>query len=75
VRIFQAIRLAPWEEGVFKLNNLVEDDGSLVASGGKVMLRLPLEMKADLANCMGRRIAIIRTDADYRMRVLDDPDH
>ena len=75
MRIFQAIRLAPWEEGVFKLGNLVEDDGSLVASGGKVMLRLPLEMKADLANFMGRRIAIIRTDADYRMRVLDDPDH
>lgn len=70
--IFDTTRLAPWEEGALKLSNLTEDDGCLIASGGKVRLRLPLEMKADLANRVGRRISILRTDTDYRIRILDE---
>jgi hypothetical protein len=69
--IFEAIRLAPWEEGALKLSNLSEDDGCLVASGEKVKLCLPLHMKDDLAKCLGRTISIMRTDIDYRMRILD----
>ncbi len=65
-------RLAPWEEGALKLSNLTEDDGSLIASGGKVRLRLPLEMKANLANRVGLRISILRTDTDYRIRILGE---
>ena len=65
-------RLAPWEEGALKLSNLADDEGSLIASGGKVRLRLPLEMKANLANRVWLRISILRTDTDYRIRILDE---
>jgi hypothetical protein len=72
VTILDTIRLAPWEEGALKLSNLKEDDGSLIASGGKVRLRLPLEMKANLANRVGLSISILRTDSDYLIRILDE---
>ena len=69
--IFEAIRLSPWEEGALRLSNLIEEDGCLIAIGGKVRLCLPLQMKANLAKCLGLRISILRTDIDYCMRILD----
>ncbi len=68
--IFDTIRLAPWEVGAFKLSNLTEEDGSLIASGGKIRLCLPLEMKATLACRLGWRISILRTDSDYRIFLI-----
>jgi len=69
--VLEAHRLVPWEEGALKLSNLVEDNGYLVASGGGIKLCLPLYLKPDLAKYMGQRISILRTDIDYRMRILD----
>jgi hypothetical protein len=72
VTVFKAYRLSPWEEGALRLSNLAEDDGYLIANGGKFKLRLPLEMKANLAKCLGLKISILRTDTEYRIRILDD---
>jgi len=69
--IFEAKRLSPWEEGALTLINLTEDDGYLIASGGKFRLCLPLLLKDDLAKCLGQTISILRTDTDYRMRILN----
>jgi hypothetical protein len=70
--LLEAHHLVPWEEGALKLRNLAEDDGCLVASGGKVRLCLPLHMKVELANYVGLRISILRTDIGYRVRLLDE---
>jgi hypothetical protein len=67
-----AKRLSPWEEGALTLIDLAEDEGSLIASGGKFRLCLPLHLKDDLTECLGLRISILRTDTDYRMRILDE---
>jgi hypothetical protein len=71
VKVSEAKRLSPWEEGALTLIDLAEDDGFLVASGGKFRLCLPLHLKNDLAKCLGQRISILRTDCDYRFRILD----
>jgi hypothetical protein len=71
VNIFDAHRLSPWEESALLLDNLIVDVDCLTACGGRVMLRLPLTMKSDLEKCLGRRISILRTDTDYRMRILE----
>jgi len=74
VNIFEAYLLSPWEECALLLDTLIEEDGWLIACGGKVRIRLPLIMKTDLNKCLGRRISILRTDIDYRMRILDCQD-
>ena len=74
MNIFEAYRLSPWEECALLLDTLIEEEGCLIACGGKVMLRLPLTMKSDLDKCLGRRISILRTDIDYRMLILDCQD-
>jgi hypothetical protein len=71
VNIFEAHLLSPWEECALLLDTLIEEEGCLIASGGKAKLRLPLAMKSDLDKCLGRRISILRTDLDYRMLLLD----
>jgi hypothetical protein len=72
VKASEAKRLSPWEEGALTLIDLAEDDGFLVASCGKFRLCLPLHLKDDLAKCLGRTISILRTDTDYRMRILEE---
>ena len=71
MNIFEAYLLSPWEEAALLLDSLIEEEGCLIASGGNVVLRLPLAMKSDLDKCLGRKISILRTDTDYRMLLLD----
>ena len=71
MNFLEAYRLSPWEECAFLLDTLIEEEGCLIASGGKVKLRLPLTMKSDLDKCLGRRISILRMDTDYRMLILN----
>jgi hypothetical protein len=70
--IFETYHLSPWEEGSLLLDKLIVEEGWLIASGSKVVLRLPLQLKDDMAKCLGRRISILRTDTDYLMRILDE---
>ena len=72
VKVFEAKRLSPWEEGTLKLIGLAEEEGFLIASGEKSRLCLPLQMKVKLAKYLGQKISILRTDTDYLMRILDD---
>ena len=59
-------RLIPWEEGTLRLSNLTEENGSLIASGERFRLCLPLEMKDKLGKCIGKKISILRTDEGYQ---------
>jgi hypothetical protein len=70
VNIFETYLLSPWEECALLLDTLIEEEGCLIASGNKVVLRLPLEMKSDLDKYLGLRISILRTDTDFRIRIL-----
>ena len=73
MKVSEAKRLSPSEEGALTLIDLAEDGGFLIASGGgKLRLSLPLHLKDDLAKCLGQTISILRTDTDYRMRILDE---
>ena len=71
MKVIDAKSLAPWVEHALRLSDLAEEGSFLMASDGRVKICLQREMKADLTKCMGQRIAILRTDTDYRMRILD----
>lgn len=64
-------RLQPWEEARGLLHELQELDGLLVARIGPVVVSLPDELRDRLQSLVGRGIAILRTDSDYRMRTID----
>jgi hypothetical protein len=77
MRRIEAVKVKPvflalWEEGVFKLEALHEQDGLLIASGGKVALILPLEMAPKLNDLIGHRIGIIRCENGFRFRIYED---
>jgi len=67
----EEIRLHLWQEWADKILQLVENDGILVACGSKSAVVLPLEMKDDLKVLLGQRVSILRTDSDYRFRIID----
>jgi hypothetical protein len=71
VNILEAYLLSPWEECALLLDTLIEEEGCLVAGSSKVMLRLPLEMKPDLDKYLGLRISILKTDTDFRIRIIE----
>jgi hypothetical protein len=65
--------ISPWEEGSLRLRNLAEEGGRLIAGGDSVKFSLPLDLKDKLAQFLGMKISILRTDIDdYRIRILDD---
>jgi hypothetical protein len=64
------VRLEPWMEALGQLHELKEQDGYLEARIGPTMVALPSELKEMLKDCIGRRIGILRTDIDYRFRVM-----
>ena len=72
MKAIEAIHLAPWEERALPLIRLIEVDGFLKASDGKIDLCLPLELKGRLSRCLGARIAVLRTDSGYCVRILDE---
>ncbi len=64
-------RLSAWEEAIGTLYSVEEpQDGCLTALVGKVNLIIPEEMAASLQELQGQRIGILRTDTDYRVRVI-----
>jgi hypothetical protein len=63
-------RLSEWEEAIGVLHEVQRSDGFLIAKIGPARLALPEEMAENL-NCeRGRKIGILRTDKDFRFRVL-----
>ena len=70
--VFEPYRLSPWEECALRLREIAEDEDHLIAIGDKVRLGLPLDLKGKLRKCLGLRISVLRTDADYCIRILDE---
>lgn len=67
----EAIRLDPWMEARGPLAELKEENGRLIAKIGPVTVTLPIELSQKLEAHIGQKIAILRTDFDYRCRFLD----
>lgn len=65
------IRLESWMEIVGHVHELQEDDGYIVAKIGPAIVALPSELMEKLKDCVGQRIGILRTDVDYRFRVME----
>ena len=65
------IRLEQWSDAIGSLHELREQDGCLVAKIGPVLVALPSELHDELQSHIGQKIAILRTDSDYRLRVVD----
>lgn len=63
--------LSVWEEVVGTLFNLEQSQyGGLVALVGKIFVALPEEMATRLTEAKGQRVGVLRTDSDYRFRVI-----
>ncbi len=65
------VRLEPWMEAVGLFYEMQEENGCLVAKIGPAIIALPYELEKKLKDCMGQRIGILRTDTDYRFRILE----
>ena len=67
-----ARRLRFWEEIRDDLLEIHNQDGSLIATIGKIDVALPVELGSRLKEHIGHRIAILRTDLDFRVRCLTE---
>jgi hypothetical protein len=65
------VRLESWMDAIGPLHGLQEQDGCLVAKIGPVLVALPYELNEELKDLIGQKIAILRTESDYRLRVID----
>lgn len=65
------IRLEPWMDAIGPLHELQEQDGCLVAKIGPALVVLPSELYERLKDLIGRRIAVLRTDRDYRVKISE----
>jgi hypothetical protein len=64
--------LSPWEEVLGQFTDLKQNsEGFFEALIGKVLIALPDEMAAKLKGLQGQRIGILRTDTDYRLRIIN----
>ena len=64
-------RLQPWEECWGMLQELREQDSCILATIAGLVISLPPELRAQLDGLTGRKIAILRTDLEYRLRSLE----
>ncbi len=66
----QPYHMRPWDEVLGPDLEVEEHDGDCLALIGKILVCLPLEMAARLRAAKGQRVGILRTDNDYRFRVI-----
>ena len=67
----QPYHMRPWDEVLGPDLEVEEHDGYCLALIGKVPVILPKEMVTKLKEAQGQRIGILRTEQDYRMRIID----
>ncbi|MCJ7445722.1 MAG: hypothetical protein MUO26_14575 [Methanotrichaceae archaeon] len=70
------VRLAPYEEVLGTLYELIEYEDFLAAKIGKIMVYLPMEIKQKLSPFIGRNIAVLHTDIpqkQYLYRIPSEP--
>jgi hypothetical protein len=63
-------RLGPYEEAIGALHEVQEADGYILAIIGPVVVVLPSELGAKIKPHIGSRIGILRTERDYRIRIV-----
>jgi hypothetical protein len=71
----QPYRMRPWDEVLGQALGVEEHDDYCLALIGKIPVILPQEMAAKLEKTRGHRIGVLRTDFDYRLRVLEAEAH
>jgi len=65
-------RLSHWEEVIGPILDLKQNpEGFFEALIGRVRVALPEEIGSKLQGLQGQRIGVLRTDVDYRMRVIN----
>ena len=74
-RVFEhndCYRLSQWEEVIGPVLDIKPNpEGFFEALIGRVRVALPEEIGSKLQGLQGQRIGILRTDVDYRMRVIN----
>ena len=66
----QVCRLQSYEEALGQLKNVQLLEGYALAEIGQVTVALPIEMGERLNSFIGQRIGVLRTEVDYRYRVM-----
>ena len=65
--------LKSFEEAIGNLSKIGEVDGYKTATIGRVCVGIPEDVAAKLRPNIGKKVGLLRTDSDFRMRVI--PDH
>ncbi len=68
--VFQGYQLQPFEEAIGTLGDVQQLDGYTLAKIGPVSVALPMEMAERLSSLKGQRVGVIRTDNDFRLRII-----
>jgi len=66
----QVYRLQPYEEALGVLKEVQRLEGYALAQIGPVTVALPIEMGTRLREMQGRKIGVLRTEKDFRFRVI-----
>lgn len=66
----QPYHMRPWDEVLGPDIDVEEYEGHCIALIGKIPIILPKEMAARLREAKGQRIGVLRTDNDYRLRII-----
>jgi len=66
----QPYHMRPWDEVLGPVHKVEKKDGHCLALIGKIPVLLPQELAARLKEAKGQRVGVLRTDNDYRLRVI-----
>jgi hypothetical protein len=66
----QPYHMRPWDEVLGPYLEVEEHDGYCLALIGRILVCLPQEMAVRIREAKGQRVGILRTDNDYRFRVI-----
>ena len=69
----QPYHMRPWDEVLGPDHEVEETEGYCLALVGKIPVMLPQELASKIRELKGQRIGILRTDCDYRVRILSAP--
>lgn len=69
----QPYYMRPWDEVLGTVHSIEEAEGCCLALISKIPVLLPQELAVRLREFQNQRIGILRTDTDYRLRVITPP--
>jgi hypothetical protein len=71
----QPYHMRPWDEVLGSVDKVEEDEGHCIALIGKISVILPQELACRLSEAKGQHVGVLRTDNDYRFRVITPKKH